>query len=221
MSSPMLAARPEQNSPTRVLLMGGVAAAPVFCGMVLLQAVLQPGFNLLTHPLSLLTVGPEGWVQRGVFILSGGLVLAGVAGLRSATTQQSFGALLAVLFCAFGAGTSLAGVFVPDAAMGFPPGTPQGVPATMSMHSVLHGVCFDIAFLSLIIAMFVAGLDRRRPATWRRVSLSAGTILPIIIIAGMATPSLMGGFFFAAATIAFGWVSATFLAGSRRTPAQM
>jgi hypothetical protein len=42
-----------------------------------------------------------------------------------------------------------------DPANGFPPGTSEGVPSTMSWHSTLHMTFGSLAFLSLIVLCFV------------------------------------------------------------------
>ena len=94
----------------------------------------------------------------------------------------------------------VAGVFHPDPAFGFPPGTPAGTPATMSWHGALHNVAFLAAAVSLSAACIVFArrfrtLDQTgwmaycvftAGATFLLVALSAvqgGSGLPLIGVA--------------------------------------
>jgi hypothetical protein len=97
----------------------------------------------------------NGWVQEMNSIAAGFLMIAGAIGFRrtmSTGPEVKWGPLLISLL---GAGTVVAGVFPLDAAFGFPPGSPQGAPTHLSSHGPLHGVGFDVAFLSLIMAEFL------------------------------------------------------------------
>lgn len=207
---------PRYHPSTRRLLVAGVSGGPLFYGLVVAQLFWRPGFNVVRHPLSLLSLGDGGWVQRAAFVIAGLLVIAGAAGLRRPLLARFGRAWGAALIGIFGAGTSLAGVFPPDAAFGFPPGTPAGAPATMTTHSMLHGICFDSAFLCVIIATFIFGAAYRRVGRgFATVSFCCGIALPVLIVAGMAAPAVMGAFFFVAGAIAFGWTSALCLDAMR------
>jgi hypothetical protein len=48
-----------------------VVSAPLFVGVVLVEAVARQGFDLVRMPLSLLSLGDAGWVQRANFIVCG------------------------------------------------------------------------------------------------------------------------------------------------------
>lgn len=207
----------EQERPNaRALLLAGAAAGPLFYGLVLAQSLVRPGFSLVKHPLSLLSVGPGGWVQRVGFVAAGALVAAGAAGLGGMPARKIREAPSACLLGIFGAGTMLAGIFPPDAAMGFPPGTPDGAPAAQSAHSILHGLCFDAAFLAAIGAMFLTARSCHKTNPELALSsLACGIAAPALIAAGMTNQSKMGLLFFAAGAVAFGWNSAVLLAARR------
>lgn len=195
------------------LLIAGAMAGPLFYGLAIAQIVLRPGFDIMRHPLSLLSLGTGGWVQRAAFIAAGVLVLIGLIGMRSRTRPERALIWVKRLLAIFGLGTLMAGLFVPDPAFGFPPGTPDAAPSTMSMHSMLHGACFDLAFLAVISAMLVAGFARMPGSDRGRAyfSLVAAVALSVLIIVGLLARPSMGASFFAAGAVAFGWVSATFL----------
>ena len=81
-----------------------------------------------------------------------------------------------------GAGLVAAGVFVPDPALGFPPGTPDEIPSHFSWHAVLHAVTPPLAFLALITACLVlarhaAGLGRRRWRAYSRATAALALLL--------------------------------------------
>src|SRR5712692_8815139 len=108
----------------KALLACGLAAGPFYFAVSLAQAWTRPGFDLTRHPLSLLSTGDLGWIQITNFIVSGVLVVAGSVGMRRALRTgraSTWGPLLVGLF---GVGLIGAGIFAPDPAAGFPPGTP-------------------------------------------------------------------------------------------------
>ena len=63
------------------LLACGVVSAPLFVGVVLAEAVTRQGFDLVRMPLSLLSLGDTGWVQRANFIACGLLFALASIGL--------------------------------------------------------------------------------------------------------------------------------------------
>jgi hypothetical protein len=74
--------------------------------------------------------------------------------------------------------------FHPDPGLGFPLGTPDSIPTTMSTHALLHMACGSLAFLSLIAACFAlarpfAARHQPRQATTLRV---AGAICTVGLI---------------------------------------
>ena len=65
---------------TKSLLGWGVVAGPFYVVVGLAQALLVPGFDLSRHALSLLLLGPLGWIQALNLVLSGLMVLAAAIG---------------------------------------------------------------------------------------------------------------------------------------------
>jgi hypothetical protein len=192
----------------RTLLIAGIVSGPLFVAVVLVQAVTRQGFDLVRLPLSLLSLGDFGWVQRMNFATSGVLALACAFAMRRLYSGVG-GSWASVLIAIYGAGLVAAGIFPPDSALGFPPGTAQGVPATQSLHSQLHGYAFDIAFLSLIAACFIFArrFAAQRSWGWLAYCVMTGLIVPTLIVLGFVNASIMGIFFFGAGTIAMGWLA--------------
>jgi hypothetical protein len=204
------AGRRHTSGMAKRLLAAGVAAGPVFYGIVLAQALTRSGFDITRHPLSLLSLGEAGWVQMANFMLAGFLAFAGAVGLRQRMASGPSATWGPLLIALFGAGTIFAGAFRPDPAFGFPDGAPAGAPTQISAHSIMHGVGFDLAFLSLIAAAFVfarryAVLSRPK---WRAYCIATGAVMPTLIVAGIALQHIMGILFLVAGMVAFGWLTA-------------
>ncbi|GAB2466639.1 hypothetical protein GCM10027187_38540 [Streptosporangium sandarakinum] len=152
------AARPGAAAPaTRLLLTCLVAATPVFGFVSLAQVFTRQGFDLLRHPLSMLSTGELGWIQITNFLVSGALTIAGATGLRRVMRGTPGGTWAPRLLLVNGVMLAVAGVFVMDPGDGFPAGTPLGQPTAMSWHAMAHMAAGSVAFTALIAACFVLG----------------------------------------------------------------
>lgn len=140
---------------TNILLGCGVVAGPAFILVGLILALTRTGFDMRDHPLSLLSVGEHGWMQITSFVVAGLLFIGFAVGLRRVIHDGRGGTWGPRLVGIFGACLIAAGLFVADPAVGFPPGTPDGPPESMSWHGILHAIAFTVGFPSLIIACFV------------------------------------------------------------------
>ncbi|MFF4774070.1 DUF998 domain-containing protein [Microtetraspora fusca] len=151
-------ATPATNPATsRALLTCAAVAAPLWSIVSLSQAATREGFDLTRHPLSALSNGSLGWLQIANFLVAGLLTVAGATGLRRAMRGTPGGTWTPRLVLVNGLGMMAAGVFVMDAADGFPAGTPDGMPATLTWHSYGHMAAGSIAFIALIAACYVLG----------------------------------------------------------------
>src|SRR6185437_10401587 len=106
----------------------------------------REGFDLLRHPLSMLSTGDLGWLQIGNFWITAVLTVAGAIGLRRVMRSTPGGTWAPRLLLVEGAGLAAAGVFSMDPGDGFPAGTPLGAPAGMSWHAMLHMASGSVAF---------------------------------------------------------------------------
>lgn len=186
---------------TKLLLGCGVLAGPLYLVTGFAQAFTREGFDLSRHPFSFLSLGEGGWLQIANFVLCGLLFLAAAIGLRRTGTV---GTAVPVLIGLVAVGMIGGGVFVADPAFGFPAGAPEGQPAELSWHGVLHGVAFFAAFPALVAAFFV--LSRKLTGRWARASVAAGvlSLAPMPFMGTEAGTVLLYG----AAVVAWSWVSA-------------
>jgi hypothetical protein len=205
---------------TRSLLGYGVIAGPLYVAVSLAQTLTRDGFDLTRHQWSLLCNGALGWIQITNFLVTGLMVGAFAVGLRRALRPGPGGTWAPRLVGAYGAGLVCAGVFRADPALGFPPGTPDGV-GTVSWHGILHFVAAGIGFTALIVACFVVARRfsaQRRPgwAAYSRLTgvLFLGGFVAVASGAGSAATNLA---FVAAVLVAWTWVSALAVHLYRRT----
>jgi hypothetical membrane protein len=195
---------------TRRLLGCGVVAGSLFITVALVQAFTRPGFDIRRHPLSLLSLGDLGWIQVADFIASGALVLAFAIGARRVLYPGRAGTWGPLLIGAFGLGLIIAGIFHPDPALGFPPGSPAGTPTTLSWHNWLHTVGFATSFISVTAACFVFArrFSALRQRAWTVYCAATGVLTPSLIVLGMAMLSAAGPAFAVAGALASFWIAA-------------
>jgi hypothetical protein len=192
------------------LLACGIAVGPVFYFVVLIQMLTRAGFDLRRQPISLLSLGDAGWIQVANFIVVGLLAIACAIGMRRFLHHDCGGTWGPFLIGAYGLGMIMGGIFRPDPALGFPPGTPMGMPSTASGHAHLHGIGFLLAFVSLVTACFVFARRfflRGHPG-WAYYSTTSGIVSLLLIFLGMFVKNTASILFATAGIVAFGWVSA-------------
>jgi hypothetical protein len=201
---------PSSRRATMLLLACGVAYGPLFYLVVLAQALTRTGFDIRKHPISLLSLGEEGWIQIANFIVTGLLAMAFAAGLRTSLPGSRGKLWGPLLIGTSGLGMVIAGIFPPPAVLGFPPGTPDGLPQIVGVSGQLHGVGFLLAFGPLIIDMFVfsRGFYLTGSRGWGLYSVSTGVITPLLVLPGFIMQKPASLSFAFAGVIAFGWVSA-------------
>ena len=174
---------------TRSLLVFGMVVGPFYLAVSLVQAVLRDGFDLGRHPLSLLANGPGGWVQTANFVLSGLMVLVAAAGFARALWPTS--RAVSWFLGGFGASLIAAAVFPADPVDGFPVGTPEGSPTSISTTGLLHFVAGALGFICLAVSCFVAAraLTRRHAPSLARLSFFSGLAIVLGFFGGPALPT--------------------------------
>jgi hypothetical protein len=114
------------DSLTRWLLRGGLAAGPLFAVAFTIDGAIRPGYRPLRHPVSSLSLGPQGRRQVANFTTAGTLYLAGAAGLlRAAGAPAGTGLAGATAAGLTAAGLLGAAAFPTDPVSGYPPGSPD------------------------------------------------------------------------------------------------
>lgn len=139
---------------TKVLLVGGIVAGPLYLGIGVAQALTRDAFDLTRHSWSLLANGDYGWIQILNFVVSGALVVGAAAGVRRVLKGTRGGTWGPVMLGLFGLGLIASGVFVADPMNGFPPGTPAGPPVEPTVSGLLHILVGSIGFAGFIGACF-------------------------------------------------------------------
>jgi hypothetical protein len=135
-------------------LMCGAIASPLFIITFLIEGVTRAHYNPLRHPVSSLSIGDLGWIQRANFIILGLLLLSFAMGLWRIFRKpggSTWGPLL-VGFVAVG--FIGAGIFTTDPLSGYPPGTPL-LPLERTTPGILHDIFSTLVFLGLPAACFV------------------------------------------------------------------
>lgn len=167
------------GSGTRALLACAAVSGPLWASVSLAQAATREGFDLTRHPLSALSNGELGWLQITNFVFAGLLTLAGSVGLRRVMLEGFGGTWVPRAVALNGLGMVGAGVFVMGPADGFPVGTPEGVPETITASSIGHMAAGTLAFTALIVACYALGRRYNRAGDRARaaVSFAAGSAL--------------------------------------------
>ena len=144
----------KQNNITNNLLKCGITAGPLYIVVGLIEILTRPGFDMRKHSLSLMSIGPMGWIHITLFIVTGLLVILGAVGIRRAIKGEKAGTWGPLMLGLYGIGLIAAGFFVPDPMKGFPQGMPSGA---ISTSGIMHLVSGMVGFIGLIAACFIFG----------------------------------------------------------------
>jgi hypothetical protein len=137
-----------------LLLLCGAIAGPLFTAAWIVEGATRANYDPLRYPISSLSIGEFGWMQRANFIITGLLILAFSIGLRPVLRRPSGSVWGPLLVGLVGIGLIGAGIFVTDPLNGYPPGTPL-IPAERTTHGILHDLFGIPFFLGLPITCFV------------------------------------------------------------------
>lgn len=198
------------------LLRWGVLAGPFYLTVGLIQALVRDGFDLGRHPLSVLANGPGGWVQTANFVLTGLMVLAAAAGFA-----RVLGPKRAVTWFLGGYGLAMivAAIFPADPVDGFPPGTPEGFPTSISTTGLVHFVAGALAFTFLALSGLAAAwtMTRRRVPSLALVSLLSGLVVVFGFFGGIVFPIGILGIWLAV-VVGWAWLAVMSLRLNRLAP---
>jgi hypothetical protein len=190
-------------SVTRRLLGGGVLAGPFYLTLGIAQGLVREGFDFGRHALSLLANGPGGWVQTVNFALTGLMVLGAGIGFRRVLAPKAGAAPW--LLGAYGVALIAAAIFPADPVDGFPPGTPEGFPTSISTIGLLHFVSGALAFACLGVSGLAAAwtFSRRGMRSLALLSLLSGLVVLFGFFGGIALPIGILGIW---AAVVIGWI---------------
>jgi hypothetical protein len=205
----------EKSEQNKFLLTGGILAGPFYILVGLGQILTREGFDITRHPLSMMSLGDLGWIQIANFLITGLLVLGAAIGLHRIAKADKRLRRGALLLGIYGLGVFGGGLFSTDPAIGFPPGTPNTYPTTMSWHASLHFIFGQLGFLALIIASFVYArhFALHGMRAWAMFSVFTGALFLFAIFSTVATAGSAGVIWpvlvlYAAVLLAWVWLSA-------------
>src|SRR5262245_21169565 len=190
---------------TRSLLGFGMLVGPFYLALGVGQGLIRAGFSFARHPLSVLANGPGGWVQTANFVVSALMVLAAVVGITrvaAAGSRVMRGALVV-----YALGMIVAAIFPADPMDGFPPGTPLGVPTTISTTGLVHFAAGAVTFLAMAIACCAGSrtMSTHGERGLAPFSLLAGFIVFLGFFGGSAFSSSVGGVAGIWVAVVMGW----------------
>ncbi len=181
----------DQSLATRFLIVCGAIGPLLFIIVLLIEGATRPGYSALHHYGSALSLGGQGWMQIANFLVCGLLTLCFAVGLRQVLRTGRGSVWGPILLGVFGLALIVAGLFVTDPRLGYPPGTHGSSPQTL--HRTIHGVAGLIAFASVALANFV--MARRFAGDpgwkgWALYSLVTGVLVVVFFIASTVVSAL-------------------------------
>jgi hypothetical protein len=195
---------------TRILLLCGAIAGPLFLLTVLIQDYTRPAFDPRLQLLSLLSLGEWGWVQIVNFVLAGVLNLLYAGGLWRRLHPGRAGTWGPLLIGAYGFGLIAVGVFRTDPVKGFPPGAIASTGP--SWHGAIHalGGLFVFVVLAAALGVFVRFFLARKERWWAFYCL-ASAVLIILFFFGSFPSAVLTARFLRLGTLV-GWMAASVIA---------
>jgi hypothetical membrane protein len=163
----------------RALLLCGVVGPPLFIATFLVEETTRPGYSWWRNFVSSLATGESGWVQIANFLVWGTLAVAFAIGVvRIGWVAPG------ILLTLYGAGLLVAGVFVTDPSLGYPP----GAASEQTTHGMIHGLAGLSVFTLNAVAAFVVArrfaIAQRRG--WAIYSTITGLLIVTLFIASTA-----------------------------------
>ena len=195
---------------TRLLLLCGAIAGPLFIFTVLIEDYTRPGFDPRLDPLSLLSLGDWGWVQIANFALAGVLNLLYAVGLWRRLHTGRAGTWGPILIGAYGLGLLVVSIFRTDPSNGFPPGVPAATQP--SWHGAIHalGGLFVFVMLSAALAVFVRLFLAWKERWWAFYCLASAVLILLIFFTGFSNAAFMARTLRLATLL--GWMAASLVA---------
>jgi hypothetical membrane protein len=173
----------------RALLIAGAVGPLLFIVTFLIEGATRPGYSVWRNFVSQLATGDGGWVQIANFLICGTLMLAFTVGFSRALRPRSIAGT--ILIGVFGLALIVAGIFVTDPALGYPPGSSASDPRTL--HGGIHGVAGLVAFTTLAAAAFVMARHFSRVPEargWAIYSLVVGALIFALFVLSTVTSVL-------------------------------
>ena len=153
---------------------------PLFIATFLVEEATRPAYSWWRNFVSSLATGEGSWVQIANFLVWGSLAIAFAIGVL----RVGLGAP-GILLLLYGAGLLVAGLFITDPSLGYPP----GAPLEHTTHGMIHGLAGLTVFtLNAVVAFVVARHFARDPRRHGCAIYSAltGALIVMLFIASTA-----------------------------------
>lgn len=175
-------AQATRNRPlgARLLLAAGVIGPLLFMIVVLLEGATRPGYDAWHHPVSTLSLGPQGWAQVANFFACGVLVLCFAAGLRYVLSPGRGATWGPILIGIAGLGLVGAALFNTDPSLGYPPHVLQ----TQTLHGSIHLMLSNLFGVAVMAAGIVIALRFAATPGWRLWALYS--MVTVVLVLGFA-----------------------------------
>ncbi len=174
---------------TRLLLWAGAVGPLLFVVVLLIEGATRPGYSAWHNFGSSLSLSDQGWMQITNFIVCGLLTLGFAIGLRQVLHSGKGSVWGPILLGLFGLELIIAGIFVTDPGLGYPPGV--ATPANPTGHGVIHALSGLAVFISLPIATFVMTRRFAGDPNWKGWALYS-LLTGIIMIASFVIFQVLG-----------------------------
>src|SRR5438876_2094481 len=138
-----------QSPATTFLIACGAIGPLLFILVFLIEGATRPGYSAWHNYVSSLSLSDQGWMQVANFLVCGLLILGFAVGLRQVLQTGRGSVWGPILIGVFSVALIVAGLFVTDPSLGYPPGTHGSGPQTL--HGIIHGVAGLTTFSSLAI----------------------------------------------------------------------
>src|SRR5262245_15541615 len=168
---------------TKALLAGGIVGPILFIAVFVFEGATRPDYDPMRVPVSLLSLGDSGGLQRLCFVVTGALLVGFSMGVRQAISAGRGSTGVPMALALVGTGLIVAGVFPPDPSFGYPSGAPSGVGPSPSASAYLHLVGALLFFIGMIAAawLFAARCRADGRGGWAAASVLAGAVVLLFL----------------------------------------
>jgi hypothetical membrane protein len=180
-----------QSPVTRFLIACGAIGPLLFIIVLLIEGATRPGYSAWHNYGSSLSLSDQGWMQIANFLVCGLLTLGFAIGLRQVLRTGRGSVWGPLLLGIFSMALIVAGFFVTDPSLGYPPGTHGGGPQTL--HGTIHGLAGLVAFSALTLASFVMARRFAGDPNWKGwalYSIVTGVLVIVFFIAATTVSAL-------------------------------
>jgi hypothetical protein len=174
----------DQSLTTRLLIACGAIGPLLFILVFLIEGATRPGYSAWHNFVSSLSLSDQGWMQITNFLVCGLLTFCFAVGLRQAFRTGKGSVWGPILLGIFSLGLIVAGLFVTDPGLGYPPGTHGS--GSQTLHGTIHGVAGLITFSSVAAASFVMARRFAGDPNWKGwtpYSIATGILVAVLFIA--------------------------------------